>query len=239
MPLPSSGREIPAWAEQLRTIAPGLVDPALRRIRGDAHRRWDQRHGAGRRRGLGGAVRRFGKLPFAELFKPAVAYARDGFAVAPITARRWQDAQAFYPRFAEINRTFFPSGRAPLAGRCSAARTRPITLTAIAESQGEAFYRGSIAQKIAACSAAEGGAMTLDDLFRAPGRLGRNRWPSTTAEPGCTKSRPTARESRALIALGILRRSDLDRLSGRLRRQPTPADRSHEKRLRRGVAPCG
>jgi len=33
--------------------------------------------------------RRFGSLPFADLFAPAIGYARDGFPVSPITARAW------------------------------------------------------------------------------------------------------------------------------------------------------
>jgi gamma-glutamyltranspeptidase/glutathione hydrolase len=34
--------------------------------------------------------KRFGKLPFAKLFEPAIAYAREGFAVSPIIARSWR-----------------------------------------------------------------------------------------------------------------------------------------------------
>jgi gamma-glutamyltranspeptidase/glutathione hydrolase len=197
--LNSSGRSPQAWS--IRRFAGFRAMPTAG---------WDSVTVPGAVAAWAALSRRFGKLPFAELFKPAVAYARDGFAVAPITARRWQDAQAFYPRFAEINRTFFPSGRAPLAGEVFRCPDQADTLTAIAESQGEAFYRGSIAQKIAACSAAEGGAMTLDDLSAH-----RADW----VEPLAIDYRgarlheipPNGQGIAALIALGILRRSDLDR----------------------------
>src|SRR5450432_4622145 len=33
--------------------------------------------------------KRFGKLPFADLFAPAIRYARDGYAVSPIVADKW------------------------------------------------------------------------------------------------------------------------------------------------------
>ncbi len=56
---------------------------------------------------------RFGSLPFTELFAPAIDYATRGFPVSPITAARWQEAHARYPDFAEINRAFYPHGRAP------------------------------------------------------------------------------------------------------------------------------
>ena len=36
--------------------------------------------------------RRFGKLPFADLFAPAIRYARDGYAVSPIVAEKWSNA---------------------------------------------------------------------------------------------------------------------------------------------------
>ena len=32
---------------------------------------------------------KFGKLPFADLFEPAIRYARDGFMVSPTIARLW------------------------------------------------------------------------------------------------------------------------------------------------------
>jgi gamma-glutamyltranspeptidase/glutathione hydrolase len=155
---------------------------------------------------------RLGKLPFEELFKPAVAYARHGFAVSPVTARRWKEAQAFYPNFAEINRAFFPSGRAPQAGDVFRCPAQADTLAAIAESRGEAFYRGSIARKIASCSATAGGAMTLDDL---------SAHTADWVEPIAIDYRgvrlheipPNGQGIAALIALGILRHFELGKLT--------------------------
>jgi len=154
--------------------------------------------------------RRWGKLAFADLFQPAVAYARSGFAVSPLTARRWQNAQALYPDFVEINRTFFPSGRAPQAGDVFRCPPQAETLTAIAESRGEAFYRGPIAQKIAACAAAEGGSMTLDDLSSHTADWVQ---PLSVDYRGVTLHEipPNGQGIAALIALGILRNFDLGR----------------------------
>ena len=60
--------------------------------------------------------RRFGALAFADLFAPAIGYATRGFPVSPITAARWRDARDRYHAFPEINRVFFPDGRAPRPG---------------------------------------------------------------------------------------------------------------------------
>ena len=82
--------------------------------------------------------RRFGKLPFADLFAPAVGYARDGYLVGPVTARSWAgQAQvlAEMPGFAEA---FMPGGRVPQAGEKFACVDQARTLERIAETEGEA-----------------------------------------------------------------------------------------------------
>ncbi len=60
--------------------------------------------------------RRFGKLPFADLFEPAIRYATDGFIVSPITAAKWSAAPELYADFPDFAPAFLPGGRAPLAG---------------------------------------------------------------------------------------------------------------------------
>jgi gamma-glutamyltranspeptidase/glutathione hydrolase len=155
---------------------------------------------------------RFGKLPFADLFQPAVAYARNGFPVAPITARRWREAKGFYPQYAELNRTFFPNGRAPQPGEAFRCPAQAETLAAIADSRGETFYRGAIAHKIAACAAAEGGALNSEDLAAHA-----VDWVAPLAVDyrgvELHEIPPNGQGIAALIALGILRHFDLGRLA--------------------------
>lgn len=154
--------------------------------------------------------KQLGRLPFADLFEPAIAYAEHGYPVSPVTARRWQDAQAHYPKFAEINRTFFPGGRAPRPGEAFRCPQQAATLAAIADSHGETFYRGRLAEAISACAAAEGGAMTLTDL-----ETHRADW----VEPVSVDYRgarlheipPNGQGIAALIALGVLHHLELRR----------------------------
>ncbi|MEM7523254.1 MAG: gamma-glutamyltransferase, partial [Pseudomonadota bacterium] len=59
---------------------------------------------------------RFGKLPFADLFAPAIGYAEEGFIVSPKIAELWRRAAETLgdqPGFAEA---FLPNGAAPKAG---------------------------------------------------------------------------------------------------------------------------
>ncbi|MDK2972360.1 MAG: gamma-glutamyltranspeptidase / glutathione hydrolase [Candidatus Sumerlaeota bacterium] len=86
---------------------------------------------------------RFGRLPFERLFDDAIRYAREGFAVSPITA---------------------PRGRTPDAGELFRSPDHAQTLETIASSRGEAFYRGALAETIAAAARSEGGALTAEDL---------------------------------------------------------------------------
>src|SRR5690349_17908452 len=92
--------------------------------------------------------KRFGRLPFAELFEPAIAYAEHGFLVSPTVARQWQNQGPnliAQPGFADA---FMPGGRAPFAGELFRHPAQARTLREIAQTQGESFYRGALAAKI-------------------------------------------------------------------------------------------
>ena len=106
---------------------------------------------------------RFGKLPFARLFEAAIGYARDGFMVSPITAEAWSDAPETFKDFPDFA-PFLPGGRAPQAGRRFRFPEQADTLQAIATSNGEAFYRGEIADKIAAAASNADSKLTRADL---------------------------------------------------------------------------
>ena len=107
---------------------------------------------------------RFGKLPFADLFEPAIRYAEHGYLVSPTIARLWENQLPelkSQPGFAEA---FMPRGRAPEPGEQFTFPAQARTLKLIAETKGEAFYRGELAEKIAAHARQCGAALTLEDL---------------------------------------------------------------------------
>ena len=108
--------------------------------------------------------RRFGGLPFADLFEPAVRYARDGFHVGHKTAAIWSHAGDTFRAFAEFQRHFLPTGRAPRPGEVFRNPALATTLEEIAASDGESFYRGALAARIDAAARADGGAMRATDL---------------------------------------------------------------------------
>ena len=108
--------------------------------------------------------KRLGKLPFAQLAQPAIDYARNGFPVSPTIAKLWALGAAklgAQPGFAEC---FMPGGRTPRAGEIFRSEAHARTLELIVQTEGEAFYRGELAQQMVAHAQAHGGAMTLADL---------------------------------------------------------------------------
>ena len=108
--------------------------------------------------------RRFGKLPFGDLFEPAIRYASDGFHVGHKTAAIWAHAGDAFSAFPAFRRHFLPTGRAPGIGEVFRNPDIAATLEEIAGSDGESFYRGALAARIEAAARAEGGAMRASDL---------------------------------------------------------------------------
>ena len=155
---------------------------------------------------------RFGKLPFEMLFEPAIEYARDGYPVTPFIASRWAqqvNELKVQPGFPEA---FMPGGRAPRAGEVFRFPDAVRGLELIARSKGDAFYRGEIAERIAAHSAAHGGVMTQADLAAHT-----NDWVGTIRQDyrdlTVHEIPPNGQGIVCLIALGILQQFDMGSLA--------------------------
>ncbi|AUJ23369.1 MULTISPECIES: gamma-glutamyltransferase family protein [Virgibacillus] len=114
--------------------------------------------------------KKFGKLSLQEVLKPAIHYAYEGFPVSPILSRFWKKAYQVYEwkltddLFKEWFTTFAPKGKAPAAGEIWYAPNHGTTLQEIADSYGESFYRGELAERIHQFSKQSGGFLTNDDL---------------------------------------------------------------------------
>lgn len=156
---------------------------------------------------------RFGKLPFEQLCQPALEYAEQGHAVAPMVARNWAIAVAMaHQRTAPMYRgflpTFAPNGAAPTAGSIYASPDHARTYRILAQQGVQAFYRGEIAEAILAFSRETGGYFSAEDLATHT---------ATWVEPisidyrGCQvwEIPPNGQGLAALIALGLIEGFDL------------------------------
>ncbi len=107
---------------------------------------------------------KFGRLPLSTVAEPAIRYAREGFPVTPIISKIWHNGEKLLsdgPGFAE---TFLNGGRAPHAGERYKMPHHARSLELIADSAGEAFYRGVLAERMIEHAAQHGAAMTREDL---------------------------------------------------------------------------
>ncbi len=117
--------------------------------------------------------KRFGKLPFAKLFEPAIDYALNGYPVSPIVARFWKegyeallslkDDKAIAPWF-DANIAKNGLGRVPKTGEVVRLPEQGRTLQILADTYCESYYRGDLAQKMVEYSNETGGYLSLDDF---------------------------------------------------------------------------
>ncbi|CAO4163340.1 gamma-glutamyltransferase [Methylorubrum populi] len=117
-------------------------------------------------RGLAEAHRRYGsgKLTLADLIAPAERLAREGIPVESGLADSLPRASGLLGQWPSSRAVFFDGDHVLPRGATLRQRDLADTLRTIAEQGPDAFYRGPIAQKIAAAVQGAGGIMTAGDL---------------------------------------------------------------------------
>jgi gamma-glutamyltranspeptidase/glutathione hydrolase len=110
------------------------------------------------------AVNRFGNQPLARLLEPAWELAENGYPVAEVVARYWEEHEKVLRANDAAVRTFLPGGRPPVAGEIFSQVDLASTLSAVAVDGADAFYRGEIAASIARSTREAGGYLSEDDL---------------------------------------------------------------------------
>ena len=150
---------------------------------------------------------RFGKLPFARLFEPAIRCAREGFHVTPRIGALWASNAAELGRQPGFAEAYMPGGAAPRTGDLFRLPEQADTLELIARTRGEAFYTGDLARAMTRHAADHGGALGMADLAAH-----RCDWvaPVSTAAHGARLHEipPNGQGIAALAALAILEHCD-------------------------------
>lgn len=114
---------------------------------------------------------KFGNLPLTEVLEPAAKIAEEGFPVASNVARLWKRyykiysaALKDYPVLKTWFDVFCPDDRPVEAGEMWSSEGHAKALREIANTNGESFYRGKIADEIDAFSREHGGYIRKEDL---------------------------------------------------------------------------
>jgi gamma-glutamyltranspeptidase/glutathione hydrolase len=161
--------------------------------------------------GLAELHKRWGRLAFAEVVRPAESIADKGFAVSPHMARalvwneRWLETATKYPFFR-------PEGKLLSSGAIAKNPALAATLRRFASEGARAFYEGAIATDIVETARNGGSRMTGDDLKhyrvaeRAPIRVGWEGYEIAAMAP------PSAGSLTVLETLRMHTKADLARL---------------------------
>jgi gamma-glutamyltranspeptidase/glutathione hydrolase len=166
--------------------------------------------------------KRWGTLPWSELWAPAIRLAEEGVAITPWVSRRIADRAAALARFPHSAAQFLPGGRIPAPGDRWAAPDYAKSLRLVAERGAEGFYRGELAERLVAFLAREGApfrpedfARQLDETFAYP--------PLATTYRGLTvcQTAPVSQGFLLLSQLNLMEGFDLASL------EPAGPDRVH------------
>ena len=155
---------------------------------------------------------RHGRLPWNELFTPAITAAEEGFPLSP-RLRAQLEREPFLPNDPAARSIFYEDGKAKPVGARIVNAQYAATLRTIGKGGAEAFYRGEIAQDIvrAVRSNAKPGDLTEQDLA---GYRALEREPLCGAYRQwrvCSMAPPSAGGVAVLQILGILERTPFAR----------------------------
>jgi gamma-glutamyltranspeptidase/glutathione hydrolase len=132
---------------------------------------------------------RYGKLPWKDLFLPAISMAMQGFNISMHAWRNWNAVQRATQamqtgllteqQYLDFMAVYAPGGTAPLPGEFMRNPALGRTLSAIADGGCEEFYAGGTAQEIGAYLKSIGALLTTEDLTQY-WRKGGAQWTSTS-----------------------------------------------------------
>jgi gamma-glutamyltranspeptidase/glutathione hydrolase len=165
--------------------------------------------------GIEAMHQRFGKLPFADLFEPAIWYAENGITISPVLAGFFASRQPFLSRTPEGRAFIDPQTghHLPDAGERFVQAEAARTLRAVALHGAQYMYTGAWGQEFVAAVQREGGKATLEDMKRY-----RPVWeePLSTEFAGHTvygPGRSTEGGYEVLEALNLIEELKIDRMN--------------------------
>jgi gamma-glutamyltranspeptidase/glutathione hydrolase len=151
-------------------------------------------------------------MKLADVLAPAIDTAENGFPVMEKTAEDWNSEVAKLKKNPAAAANYLVDGRAPRAGEIFRQPNLARTLRTLAAGGRDAFYKGQIAEAIAAYCQKNGGFITTADLAAQ-----KSEWvePISTNYRGYTvyEIPPNGQGLTALLTLNILEGFDLAALS--------------------------
>jgi gamma-glutamyltranspeptidase/glutathione hydrolase len=153
-------------------------------------------------------IEKHGSLPLDVILASAIRLADEGFPVAPLTSYFWQRGAARQLKSAPNGAELTINGRGPEPGEVFRNPGLARTLRKVAEGGKTAFYKGEIAEAVAAVVQHAGGCLTVDDLAS---HISTWEMPLSVTYRGYRvyECPPNGQGLAALIALNLLEGYDL------------------------------
>ncbi len=108
--------------------------------------------------------KRFGRIPWHDLFTPAIFYAENGFAVQELIGMDWRSSESKLKADPESRRVFLIRDQALQMGEIFKNPDVAKALRLVATGGAQAYYKGEISNAILSTSHESGGTMTAEDL---------------------------------------------------------------------------
>ncbi|HET7107369.1 MAG TPA: gamma-glutamyltransferase [Candidatus Acidoferrum sp.] len=158
--------------------------------------------------GLALALKTHGTMKLADVMRPAIRLAEQGFPISEKLAREFAEEREVMQQFAVSRQIFLNDGKPYRAGDLFRQPLLAATLKRIAKNGPREFYQGETARMLARDMEAGGGLITLDDLARYQPKVrealhgsytsGGQRWEVLSAPP------PSSGGVAAIEALNML-----------------------------------
>ncbi|MHA2243548.1 MAG: gamma-glutamyltransferase [Candidatus Hodarchaeales archaeon] len=106
-----------------------------------------------------------GKLPWEEIFQPAIKYAQEGFPVSPVIAQVWKELVPKLLNHGGGKKTYLVENvRAPRQGEIFKQKALASTFKIIAKQGAAAFYQGELSNRMTEFLQQEGGFLQASDF---------------------------------------------------------------------------
>ena len=156
--------------------------------------------------------RKWGKLPWATIFKPAIRLSGKGFVVNKTLASRLQSIQPLWSNFDEARALYWRNGKPVTAGMTFKNPKLAATLKLLAKKGPDAFYSGPVANQIVnavTTSKLSPGDITMSDLAQYRAKEQQAVCAPYRAYVVCGMAPPSSGATTVLQILGTLQRFDL------------------------------
>jgi len=154
-----------SYIEALEASPLGMSVEAMRAMPSEDRKRgWHSVAIPGCAAGLEVMQKKWGKLSWRDLVKPAVSYARDGFPLADKQIVEFQNKFELVTKDPEAAKIYYPGGKVPTNNAILKNPDLAKTMELMGEKGPKAFYEGEIADLLVAASKKGGGSFAKEDF---------------------------------------------------------------------------